>query len=93
MNGPKGQWHLDDEVSDAIRTMQIATGEIEETFADKEKKTSMSKNPCDFVQSRLGKRVLVGESTSAKRESYHGSITYLTETPVVYNVSESVSAG
>ena len=34
MKGPQGQWRPDDEISAAVHTMKIATGEIEETFDD-----------------------------------------------------------
>lgn len=34
MKGPQGQWRPDDEISAAIHSMKIATGEIQETFVD-----------------------------------------------------------
>ena len=43
MKGPQGQWRPDDEISAAIHTMKIATGEIQETIFDEEEATSKRK--------------------------------------------------
>ena len=47
MKGPQGQWRPDDEVSAAIHTMKIATGEIEETFVDKDKEQDAERQTGD----------------------------------------------
>ena len=58
--GPKGEKRPADVIGDAVRVMQIATGEVEETTTDD------GKNPAAVALGRMGGKARA-EGMSAKR--------------------------